>query len=83
MDPVVHFEMPFDDADRLVKFYKAAFGWKTKVMGADMGGYVVATTSASGADLEPLPMTTAPKKRPAPKKSTAKPRAKVKKKSRR
>ena len=28
MNPVIHFEMPFNDPARLVKFYEAAFGWK-------------------------------------------------------
>jgi predicted enzyme related to lactoylglutathione lyase len=26
MNPVVHFEMPYDDHERLVKFYTEAFG---------------------------------------------------------
>lgn len=28
MDKVVHFELPFDNADRAKKFYKEAFGWQ-------------------------------------------------------
>lgn len=28
MDKVVHFEIPFDDKARAVKFYSEAFGWK-------------------------------------------------------
>jgi hypothetical protein len=28
MDKVVHFEIPFDDKTRAMKFYSAAFGWK-------------------------------------------------------
>lgn len=35
MDPVVHFEMPYDDHKRLSKFYEAAFGWKMQLMGAE------------------------------------------------
>ena len=46
MNPVVHFEMPYDDASRMTRFYEAAFGWKTQALGADMGHYVLATTSA-------------------------------------
>lgn len=48
MDPVVHFEMPFEDPKRLTSFYKSAFGWKMQSMGAEMGDYVVASTTESG-----------------------------------
>ena len=37
MNPVVHFEMPFDDKARLTRFYEQAFGWQMQPMGADMG----------------------------------------------
>jgi predicted enzyme related to lactoylglutathione lyase len=53
MDPVVHFEMPYEAADRVAKFYQAVFGWKMRNMGEQMGGYVLATTAASGADGRP------------------------------
>jgi predicted enzyme related to lactoylglutathione lyase len=45
MSPVVHFEMGYNDKDRMVKFYETAFGWKAQVMGPEMGGYVVAQTT--------------------------------------
>jgi predicted enzyme related to lactoylglutathione lyase len=45
MDRVVHFEMPYDDPDRLSKFYKEAFGWGMQNLGSAMGGYVLATTT--------------------------------------
>ncbi|TWO69894.1 VOC family protein [Caenimonas sedimenti] len=45
MDPVVHFEFPFDDRTRIAKFYEAAFGWKMQMLGEDMGDYVVVTTA--------------------------------------
>ena len=48
MDSVVHFEMPFDDQKRLSAFYKSAFGWKMQNMGAQMGEYVLASTTESG-----------------------------------
>ena len=48
MNPVVHFEMPYDDAGRMSSFYKAAFGWKLKGMGQEMGNYVLATTTVPG-----------------------------------
>jgi predicted enzyme related to lactoylglutathione lyase len=44
-NPVVHFEMGYNDQARMVKFYETAFGWKTNVMGPDMGNYVVAHTT--------------------------------------
>ena len=47
MDPVVHFEMPYDDAQRVAAFYAAAFGWHTEALGAEMGEYVLATTAPS------------------------------------
>jgi predicted enzyme related to lactoylglutathione lyase len=45
MNPVVHFEMPYDDAGRMADFYKKAFGWQMNVMGPEMGNYVVAWTA--------------------------------------
>ncbi|HET7827418.1 MAG TPA: VOC family protein [Candidatus Saccharimonadales bacterium] len=43
--PVVHFEMGYNDKDRMVKFYETAFGWKTQQFGEEMGNYVVAQTT--------------------------------------
>jgi len=45
MDPVVHFEMPYDDRQRMAQFYASAFGWRTQMLGADMGNYVVVETT--------------------------------------
>jgi uncharacterized protein len=47
MNPVVHFEMPYDDRERMAKFYRSAFGWQTQMFGAEMGNYVLATTTDS------------------------------------
>ncbi len=47
MNPVVHFEMGYQDKQRMVDFYSNVFGWQTKMMGPEMGNYVVATTSES------------------------------------
>ena len=47
MNPVVHFEMPYDDAKRMAKFYESAFGWSMQAFGEEMGNYVLATTSPS------------------------------------
>ena len=45
MNPVVHFEMPYDDQTRMAMFYEQAFGWKTRGLGQDMGNYVLVTTT--------------------------------------
>jgi predicted enzyme related to lactoylglutathione lyase len=48
MDSVVHFEMPYQDRGRMKTFYETAFGWQTQTLGAEMGNYVVATTTETG-----------------------------------
>ena len=50
MNPVVHFEMPYDNRQRMATFYESAFGWQTQMLGEDMGNYVLATTTESGED---------------------------------
>lgn len=45
MNPVVHFEMPAEDKNRMADFYAKAFGWKAKMMGPEMGEYVVVQTT--------------------------------------
>lgn len=45
MNPVVHFEMPYDDPERVAKFYRAAFDWQMQQLGAEMAGYVLAGTA--------------------------------------
>jgi uncharacterized protein len=47
MSSVVHFEMPYDDRERMAKFYQNAFGWQTRMLGEEMGNYVLATTTES------------------------------------
>jgi predicted enzyme related to lactoylglutathione lyase len=47
MDPVVHFEMPAEDRKRMADFYTTVFGWKTQMLGPEMGDYVLATTTES------------------------------------
>lgn len=49
MNPVVHFEMPYRDADRAARFYSSAFGWQTQLMGPEMGDYLLVTTATSDA----------------------------------
>jgi predicted enzyme related to lactoylglutathione lyase len=48
MNPVVHFEMPYDNQKRMVKFYEQAFNWQTQALGEEMGNYVLATTTETG-----------------------------------
>ena len=48
MNPVVHFELPYDDAARASRFYETAFGWQMASLGAEMGHYVTAETVESG-----------------------------------
>ena len=45
MDPVVHFELPCDDRERIARFFEQAFGWKPQMLGPEMGNYVVVTTA--------------------------------------
>lgn len=45
MNPVVHFEMPYEDRDRVAEFYTKAFGWNMNKLGEEMGGYVTAGTA--------------------------------------
>ena len=45
MNPVVHFEMPFEDKKRMSDFYSNVFGWKTQMMGSDFAEYVVVSTT--------------------------------------
>jgi len=50
LNPVVHFEMGYNDKARMVKFYETVFGWETQTMGPDMGNYVVAHTAETDTD---------------------------------
>lgn len=50
MNPVVHFEMPANNRERMASFYTQAFGWKTQILGEEMGNYVLATTTETTAD---------------------------------
>jgi predicted enzyme related to lactoylglutathione lyase len=47
MNPVVHFEMPYENKQRMADFYSKTFGWKPQMLGPEMGEYVVVTTSES------------------------------------
>ena len=54
MNPVVHFEMPYEKSERLVDFYSQAFGWQMIMLGQEMGGYVVASTTETDENRMPL-----------------------------
>ena len=45
MNPVVHFEMPYENRARLASFYESAFRWQFQMLGEEMGDYVLATTT--------------------------------------
>ncbi len=49
MNPVVHFEMPYEDKKRMTDFYGKAFGWEANMLGPEMGEYVVVMTSETDA----------------------------------
>lgn len=43
-NPVVHFEMPYEDKQRMADFYQKTFGWEPQMLGPEMGNYVLVTT---------------------------------------
>ena len=45
VNPVVHFEMPYENHQRLADFYSKTFGWQIHKLGSEMGDYVLAGTS--------------------------------------
>mgnify|MGYP002682355893 FL=1 len=49
MNPVVHFEIPYVDRQRIATFYESAFSWKIEMLCEDMGHYVLATTAIADA----------------------------------
>ena len=59
MDPVIHFEMPAEDTERVRKFYENAFGWQTSLLGPEAGDFLLAFT------IETDEETRMPKKRGA------------------
>lgn len=50
MDKVVHFEIPFDDKVRAMKFYGEIFGWGLNDLGPKMGNYVLAEAAKTDAN---------------------------------
>jgi predicted enzyme related to lactoylglutathione lyase len=52
-NPVVHFEMPAEDRNRMARFYSSVFGWETQMFGEEMGNYVTVTTTETDKDGRP------------------------------
>lgn len=46
-NPVVHFELPADDRERMKTFYTKAFGWEMMQLGPEMMNYTVVMTAPS------------------------------------
>jgi predicted enzyme related to lactoylglutathione lyase len=57
MDPVVHFELPAEDRERMAAFYASAFGWQTELLGPEMGHYTVVTTTETAGGRPTTPGT--------------------------
>jgi predicted enzyme related to lactoylglutathione lyase len=50
-NPVVHFEMPYEDAERVTEFYQKVFGWGMNLIpGEEMGNYITAQTAETDAN---------------------------------
>ena len=47
MNPVVHFEIPYENPERVTQFYEQVFGWRTQMLGAGMNNYISARTAES------------------------------------
>lgn len=54
IDPVVHFEMPYENNDRVISFYNRVFGWQMYQYGKNMGEYILATTTELDENHMPL-----------------------------
>jgi predicted enzyme related to lactoylglutathione lyase len=45
--------MPYEDPNRVARFYAEVFGWRMDNSGEEMGNYVVATTTETGENGRP------------------------------
>jgi predicted enzyme related to lactoylglutathione lyase len=50
MNPVVHFELPTGDRNRMIDFYADVFGWQAQLLGPEMNKYVLVSTTENGDD---------------------------------
>jgi uncharacterized protein len=48
MNPVVHFELPSQNQNRMKEFYARVFGWQTEELGPEMNNYILVTTTENG-----------------------------------
>ncbi|MBV8520095.1 MAG: VOC family protein [Acidobacteria bacterium] len=53
MNPVIHFELPAEDRQRMANFYTKTFGWQTQLLGPEMNDYVLARTTESDENGQP------------------------------
>lgn len=51
MNPVVHFELPYKNEQRICNFYTSVFNWQLTPLGATANNYVLAKTATS--DVKP------------------------------
>lgn len=51
MSAIVHFEIPYDEAERARKFYTELFGWKIEVFAPGMDYWVISTQEGTGGGL--------------------------------
>lgn len=49
MSPVLHFELPYEKAERISQFYNIVFGWTLTNLGEESGNYILATTAETDA----------------------------------
>lgn len=49
MSPVVHFELPYKNAQRISEFYGNCFGWKITALGEPFNNYILAQTAINDA----------------------------------
>lgn len=54
MNPVVHFEMAAENKKRMAEFYTKVFGWQTQLLGAEMGDYVLVSTTPTDNNGRPI-----------------------------
>ncbi|HLD06439.1 MAG TPA: VOC family protein [Candidatus Nanoarchaeia archaeon] len=53
-NPIVHFEIPADNVERAITFYKGTFGWNiNKFEMADGNDYWIVQTTEVGEDMKP------------------------------
>lgn len=54
ISPVIHFEMPAEDRERVGRFYESVFGWQLQQLGPEMGNFVLAFTTETDENRMPV-----------------------------